>query len=136
MSGYRKQSIPIDEAKQIIGQYQFGLVYQLEKILLGTVEKIQSEIVWEECLEARFFSEEKELHIFDYNGTYRAVCVEDEEKSNEEKSSKYVLEGKQIKLSSQFHEQSGFDFYKVKKYISYDEDGQAVVELTRLTGLC
>src|SRR5699024_11548656 len=77
MSGYKKQSIPIEEKKQQIDQYRCELVYQLEKILLGEVEKIRSEIVWEECLEARFFSEEKELHIFDYNGKYRAVCIED-----------------------------------------------------------
>ena len=130
MSGYRKQSIPIEEAKQQIDQYRFGLVYQLEKILLGEVEKIRSEIVWEECLEARFFSEEKELHIFDYNGKYIAVCIEDQEGSRES-----ILEGKLIKLSNQFHKQSGFDAYKVKKYIHYDEDGQAVIELTRLMGL-
>ena len=120
MSGYRKQSIPIEEAKQQIDQYRFGLVYQLEKILLGEVEKIKSEIIWEECLEARFFSKEKELHIFDYNGEYRAVCIEDQEGSNGS-----ILEGKLIKLSNQFHKQSGFDAYKVKNtFITMKMDRQ------------
>lgn len=140
--GYQVTDLSLEEAKQKAEQYPFGLVYLFDQILLGKTEKIKHQICWEDCMEARFFSKQGELHIFDYNGERKAVCVEENDKTDSYQS---VFE-KSYPLAKEFPSQSRFqsqlpsqkDDYKtfqVKEYLGCDEDGQVVVLLTRLAGL-
>jgi len=128
--GYKIVFLSFEEAKKRIKQYTYGLAYLFSEILLGKTETIENQICWEDCIEARFFSEQEELHIFDYNGERKAVCVKDEEKENK---FEYIYE-KRYKLNEYFRK-NGYQYFKVKEYIGCDEDGQAVIELTRLVGL-
>ena len=80
---------------------------------------------WEECTEARFFSEDKELHFFDVDGKKQAVAVSDED-GKDELVKEYEIAGKFGSIGSSVF---------VKEYIGYDEDGQANVVLTRLQGI-
>lgn len=125
---YKKQQLSLEEAANCVKTFEFALVYQLEKILLGTVEQIWDEICPEECIEARFFSADRELHIFDYNGEYRAVLITDAELNN---GTELV---KDVKLQEKLCKKP-WSVLTVKEYIAFDEDGQACVSLTRLAGL-
>lgn len=128
--GYQVTPLSFEEAKEKAEQYPYGLVYLFSEILLGETGIIKDKICWEDCMEARFFSEEGEIHIFDYNGERKAVCVEDKAK---EDNFEGVFE-KNYELAGKF-KQTGYQFFKVKEYLGCDEDGQAVVLLTRLAGL-
>ena len=125
-------TIAMEEAKTRINEFDYGLVYLFGQILLGRTEKIKEKINWEECIEARFFSKEKELHIFDYNGMKRAVCITD---TDDESGESYPYIEKRVTLDKKFQRESGFEYYKKREYITYDEDGQAVVYLTRMAEL-
>ncbi|MBQ8639961.1 MAG: hypothetical protein IJ468_12415 [Lachnospiraceae bacterium] len=125
---YKKQFLSIEEAKKQINGFQYALVYQLESVLLGSIDQMSDQIIWEECIEARFFSQEHELHIFEFNGEYRAVLVSDDGKQECESIVRCrKLEDRYRKL--------GWSELLVKEYIGFDEDGQAYTALTRLVGL-
>ena len=128
--GYQVKEISLEEAKRKAEQYVYGLVYLLDEVLLGKIETIKEKICWEDCIEARFFSEQGELHIFDYNGEERAVCVEETEETESYQSS---LE-RTYPLAEKFGKQR-FHTFQVKEYLGCDEDGQVTVLLTRLVGL-
>lgn len=128
--GYQVRDISLEEAKQRAEQYSYGLVYLFDEILLGKTEKIKHQICWEDCMEARFFSEQGELHIFDYNGEKKAVCVEENAEADSNKS---VFE-KSYPLAGKF-QKDGYHTFQVKEYLGCDEDGQVTVLLTRLAGL-
>ena len=121
---YRIENIDIQKAYQSVFEYDYALIYMMSKLILSKTSDL-GEIDWDECLEARFFSKEKELHIFEDDGEQRAVEVRD----MDEKDS--IV--KKYQLAKQF---SGLgNTLCVKEYLAYDEDGQTYVSLTRLTGI-
>lgn len=128
--GYQITSLSFEEAKERAEQYTYGLVYLFSEILLGKTENIKDKICWEDCMEARFFSEQGELHIFDYNGERRAVCVED----GTETGKFEIALDKSYPLAKEF-EKIGYHSFKVREYLEGDADGQAVIVLTRLVEL-
>ena len=81
---------------------------------------------WEECLEARFFSERAELHLFERDGDMQAVEIADDGSDKDTFIKKYQLDSKFAAM--------GRNIY-VKEYLDYDEDGQINVSLTRLYGI-
>ncbi len=122
--GYKKCEKTINSACSDWKQYKYVLLYNMSSLVLDKAENVDK-IDWEECLEAYFFDETKMLHVFEYDGQLKAVEVEDE---NPEHISlkKYVLQPKFGKLGK---------YLMVKEYLTYDEDGQVVVSLTRLSGI-
>lgn len=117
----------IDSSKAFKGidNYEYALVYMISEIILCKVCDL-SISDWSECYEARFFSEDKERHVFDLDGDMRAVEVEDDVNENEIVIKKYCLNNK--------FKHTG-DFLVVQEYLEYDRDGQAGVKLTRLKGV-
>lgn len=122
--GYKKSEKTINSAFSDWKQYEYVLLYNMSNLVLEKVENVDK-IDWEECLEAYFFSKTKMLHVFEYDGRLKAVEVEDE---NPEHISlkKYVLHPKFAKLGK---------YLIVQEYLTYDEDGQVSVALTRLSGI-
>lgn len=114
----------IDELEKITGKFEYGVFYNLSSIQL-LVSPEAEKIDWDECYEARFFSRDKELHIFEKDGEKRALLVEDEE------CDETVIKG--YLLAKKF-ENVGKSIL-VKEYLQYDEDGQAYVALSRLCGV-
>ena len=113
-----------EEARTYIQDYEYALRYMVSEMILTETVSL-SEINWEECVEARFFSEEKELHFFRQDDRMRAVEVKDKDGRDEIVKS-YDLANKFQKTGRQV---------KVKQYIDYDKDGQANIVLTRLSGI-
>ena len=121
---YIVENVDIQKAYQSGIEYEYALLYMMSELILSKTSDL-GEIDWEECLEARFFSEEKELHIFEENGGHVAVKVSDlDEKDILIK--KYQLANKFLGIGN---------VLCVKEYLAYDEDGQTYVCLTRLTGI-
>ncbi len=121
--GYEIQEISFEDAVASIHQYEYALVYMVSELILKKTKEL-GDVLWEECLEARFFSQDKEIHIFDDDGTKKAVKVVDA-KEEDTYIQKYQLASK-YRLGSTLC---------VKEYLSYDEDGQMKIELTRLAGI-
>ena len=75
---YKLEKLEFSKACEKISEYQYALLYMISEVILNKTELL-GEINWEECTEARFFSEDKELHFFDVDGKKQAVAVSDED---------------------------------------------------------
>lgn len=121
---YTIQKVEMDQALAGISQYRYALVYRTDGIILGNTAEI-GDIEWGECLEARFFDESRELHVYEEDG---ALCAVEVEKISDDDClmKKYELR------KHYFGENKCLC---VCEHFDYDEDGQAFVALTRLTGI-
>ena len=122
--GYALQKLTGDTYKEKILDYKYAFVYNMSEMFLVPVEKLP-EFDWEECLEARFFSDTGELHIFEGEDGMEAVEVKDTDEKD--------ILVKSYKLNEKFSSM-GTCIY-VQEYLTYDEDGQLGVALTRLKGI-
>ena len=122
--GYTVQRVEFQEACQKYQEYEYALLYMMSELILSKTSELTS-IDWEECLEARFFDLDKELHIFEDDGEHTAVEVV-EQTQEECLVKKYQLANKFRGIGKAVC---------IKEYLSYDEDGQAYVALTRLSGI-
>ncbi len=121
--GYDIKEIAIEDVDKRTGQYSYALMHMMSSVYFGKASDIT--INWEELLEARFFSENKEMHIFKCGNQWKAVELSDTEDSevivkNYEIAAQYKNIGRQI---------------RVKEYLAEDEDGQVYVKYTRLCGV-
>lgn len=121
---YIVEKIEFLKACAKIPEYEYALLYMISEIVLTKTDSL-AEINWAECTEARFFSEDKELHFFEVDGEMQTVEVSDGD-GQEEVVKEYELAGKFQAIGKTV---------LVKEYIDYDEDGQANVVLTRLQGI-
>lgn len=124
---------PIDNvevAKKMIEGFDYALIYMISEVILKKIDKtdIVESINWEECEEARFFSENKEIHFFRENGKLQAVKT-----SDDKNESKMDWMQKKYKLASKFRNLGRSVL--VKEYLEYDEDGQVRIAQTRLMGI-
>ncbi len=122
--GYTVEKVAMDKARERISQYRYALVYMVSGIVFGNAAEI-GKIEWDECLEARFFDENRELHV--YEGDDGLCAVEVRKTSDEDcLMKKYELRrqyfGEKKRLC-------------VCEHLDYDEDGQTFVALTRLAGI-
>lgn len=122
---YTVERIDVNEALDGISDYQYALVYQMNEILFDRTE-VLSGIDLDECLEARFFDADKELHIYEEEGDWCAVKVCGTE-DDDCLVKRYELDKKRYSKLGQY--------LCVCEHLTYDDDGQAAVALTRLTGI-
>lgn len=118
---YKCTEVRLDEVNERAREHEYALLHMISEQRFGRTEEL-AEIDWEECLEARFFSEQGELHVFDADGERKAVAIEDT-------GDGLVLE-KQYKLARAYAQLG--KYIVVQEYLTYDEDGQLLVDLTRL----
>ena len=121
---YRVAELEISKALERRTSYEFALVYRLSEVILCRMECLKY-FDLKECIEARFFSADKELHLFESEEGMCAVEVIDDGTVD------CIL--KKYKLAPKFAEVG--KCLVVQEYLDYDEDGQAVVVLTRLRGV-
>jgi hypothetical protein len=107
-------------------KYEYALVYRISEIILCRAAQLDLS-QWDECLEARFFSERGEAHFFDYDGKKVMAEIVDEEEGEGD------IQIKKYKIAPRFQEAG--KVLCVQEYLSYDEDGQIFTELTRLKGI-
>lgn len=111
-----------EDAIKTIDTYDWAIVYQASEMLFDHVDEIKQKINWNECLEARFFNETSQLHVFGELGDLKAVCMMDDGKSAQEIDRKYVL-------ANQFRDKG--KYIKIKEYYDFDEDGQLCMKAIR-----
>lgn len=121
---YKFEKVEFSRACANIPEYEYALLYMISGIVLTQTDSLV-EINWTECMEARFFSEDKELHFFEVDGEMQTIEVSDGDGQNQ------VV--KEYELAGKF--QAIGKTVLVREYIDYDEDGQASVVLTRLQGI-
>ena len=98
-------------------RYRFAFIQRVGSVFIGPIEMC-GELNPDEILEARFFEEEKELHVFRYDGNLEAVETE-HENGDECLEEKQILRGKYGK------------FLTLRNYLIFDEnDGQARIGRT------
>lgn len=124
MKAFKTQEMSWEEGMTEAQNYPFALVYLLSDVRFGPTQSVLEHMPWEECTEARFFDETGELHLFDYNGSKKAVRITDGEGERILRS--YTLGGRFCKYGN------GLD---VVEYLEPDIDGQMVTVMTRLSGV-
>lgn len=121
---YTVERIDAVKALKSIAEYQYALVYKMSGIIFCRTADFDL-TDWDECLEARFFDENKELHIYEEDGGQFAVKVTGTMDSD--------CLMKQYELQAYYFGEN--KRLCVCEHLDYDEDGQASVVLTRLTGI-
>lgn len=118
--------IDLQKPYQIPTGYDYALLYMIGGIILCRTEELSS-IDWEECQEARFFSEDKELHIFEGEDGMQEAFVQDTEED--------IILIREYELdNNRFHNVG--KTVLVQEYLEYDSEGQVLVKRTRLRGIC
>jgi hypothetical protein len=129
MSCKRTELTP-EQARASYREFEYALLYMMSEELRIRRTDEPGEICWEECLEARFFSEDKELHLFCDGESMKAVCVSDEGECESDdiqiQIQKYLLDKRCSGIGKTL---------VVQEYLEADEDGQIQVKLTRLKGI-
>lgn len=124
--GYRTQNKDTGHMLELAKEYKYALLYMMSELrLCETTALYEDGFDISECLEARFFSEDKELHYFERNGGFCAVETVDDGESDTVISN-YALDRRF---------QNCGKLVRVMKYLDYDEDGQVYVSHTRLCGI-
>lgn len=98
----------------------YALIRSLSRVTLGPTPK---DIDLPELIEARFFSSDEEVRIFQGETGLQAACVW-------EGSGDTVIEHTDKLANKALFGRS----MTVRQHLSFDEDGQAYVALTRLAG--
>lgn len=116
------KKIDIEDAKKNVSQYNYALIYQMSEVIFDKVENIPT-ILWDEIVEAYFFNEKGQLHI--YNDGCELKAVEFDESSCDMKKVEKIFDisRKFAKIGSRI---------KIVEYLDNDEDGQIFVAYTRM----
>lgn len=117
-----------DEIIHLAAEYDYGLIYFLSEVKLLPIKEIGEDLLWEEMLEARFFSRNGELRFFMGEEGLAAVKVTEEGEERTSIDKEYIL-------LNHRNWTNRFKKIKVRQYIDFDDDGQAHVALTRCLDL-
>jgi len=99
---------------------KYGLIYSYDAVQLSRIEEVT--INSETLIEARFFNEDTEVHVFRRDDLEAVVFKETEEDKDQTFTENQLLERYADQLI-------------IKNYIDYDKDGQAYIRYSRPAGL-
>ena len=127
------KSIEFGQAKAIAEKCAYALLYKIESIdLVKISEGVNIEELLDECYEARFFDEEREVRFLrdddaDMTGEFGTSVIEEADAGScIRHDKKYVLANR--------YKGSGKTVI-IRQYLLPDEDGQMCVVATRLVGI-
>lgn len=115
----RTEQMKIDEAVKRGLALPFALVRSLSQVTLGPTPET---VALEELLEARFFDQAEEIRVFQGEDSLQAVQLIQEEDD-------ICLEETRTLMNPVFGAE-----ITIGKVVAFDEDGQAYLATTRLTG--
>lgn len=123
-----RENIDISSALKTeeICKYKYVILNRMSSLDLVSVEDLQTnrDIDPTELLEARFFSEDAELHIFrDNDDELKAIRISETDTGDDYEMNevRYMIRGGGV--------------FVVREYLKGDEDGQMCVALTRAAGV-
>lgn len=120
---YTIKKMSFDDAKSKVRDYPRALLYYMSSLEYKPTADC-GDIDWKECIEARFFSDKEELHIFKDEDEFECVIVGDDVEED--------VSYKTYELANRYR-RNGEEKLTVKEYLDYDEDGQVFVKATRLS---
>lgn len=128
------KSIEFGQAKAIAEKCEYALLYKIESIdLIKISDDVHIEDLLDECYEARFFDEEREVRFLrddddaDMTGEFGAAVLEEAGVGScIRQDKKYVLANR--------YKGSGKAVI-IRQYLLPDDDGQMCVVATRLVGI-
>lgn len=106
--------------------YDYGYLTYMSEVVLVKMEDYREDIDWQELLEARFFNEKQELHIWRTGDSLMGSRLAETGETDAADTEFPVMKkfcpagGKMV----------------IRKYIDYDGDGQAFVAHTRIKSVC
>lgn len=115
------ETLSFDEVKEHISQMKYGLIYETSVVKFDRMDKI-SDINWNEVLEGYFFNDTTQIHIYNTDDGFKAVCFSEPENAD------YI--DKEYELAGKYHAIG--KRVKKREYLDYDADGQVYVAYTRL----
>ena len=119
----REVSTERSELENKAAQYPYVIAHMYSDICCG--EQVHDQINWDELVELRAFGEQGELHVYEQNGSLKAIEILETEDSREDTVVKYYPVRKAVCNMGKH------TVLVVKEYLEPDEDGQAVVVYTR-----
>ncbi|MDO4340915.1 MAG: hypothetical protein Q4C91_23010 [Eubacteriales bacterium] len=111
-----------EEAKQLLVDYRYALLYMISEVVLTETDML-AEINWEECKEAYFFDSKGQLHIFEEEEEEKFAAIEFLPDKLNFVEHKYSLAAKFGGIGKAVI---------VREYLDIDEDGQTYVAYTAL----
>ena len=120
------RSVSLADAEALIKAYEYGLMIMISDMKLVAVDGLELPD-WDECIEAYFFNEDGQLHIYRNEEEQLIGVVMEEKKDLNYHDVTYALaENKKIFAG---------DKVIVREYLDVDEDGQTFVAYTRLKSI-
>ena len=119
------KKISLTDGRNLIQEYAYALLYMISEIILEPVSRL-TEINWEECQEAFFFSEKRQLHFYRDEEEKLTGVLFDEQGELNYRDVNYKMAEQYKRIGSKV---------TVREYLDSDEDGQTVVYYTRLAGI-
>ena len=113
-----------------ISNYKYALLYKFSELRLCMANEV-SKADFDECMEARFFSKNGEIHLFPQEELAYKI-VDTEEKPNVS-DIKYTLKLNHVVSDTL---SSNKTTLVVRRYLSVDDDGQTYIAKTRLYDIC
>ena len=124
----KKNCLTLEQALEAARSCKYALLYRMSELVLAKTEELsQEQLDLGECLEARFFDDEKEVHLFRDGDDWKAVLTEDKE------GQEYL--DREYYLAKRFRKNGPETRLRVREYTGYDTDGQIYVTKTRLAGI-
>lgn len=136
---YKISHPQVQEALDMVQNYKYALLYRFSDVYLCDACDVKKDD-WQECYEARIFSEDAELH-FIFEEDIRAILVEDIASNAASHAAAHVNEGEILisdyKLNGKYTRnlKDKKQILRVQQYLKEDEDGQMYIWLTRLKDL-
>lgn len=113
----KKYALTPAEALELGLAQPYAYITRLSRVTVGPTP---AQCPLEELLEARFFGPDREVRIYSGEEGLEAVCLEDEEQEDYLTSTCTVRDTRFGK------------YLTLRRYLGYDEDGQAYIQATRL----
>ncbi len=141
-------ALSLDEIKQLFDSFAkdpndkdnaYAWIQKIGSISIGKISKL-NEFKTDDLIEARFFNDILEIHIFEYDGELRYIQTEKEEKDKQLSSFPPDLQKQLNGYGGSYFEETQVlrnRFGKnitLRHYLGYDEDGLACIKATALCG--
>ncbi len=134
---YKVERLTLESAKDALALQQYGLIYTYSGIeLIDIQELFEDKVINPECFEARFFSNNSEIHMLEANGKKEYFQLSDVNENSDEATEGILnaeIVDRNYRVANRFRPWKNV---KVRQYLVPDnEDGQMSVAATRLVGL-
>ena len=111
----------IESIKGMMNDYRYALIYKFDGIILEET-KNANDPDFSDCLEARFFDEDKELRVWRENGAFKSSAVS--------------FDGDYIDVSYELDKRfvNMGNTVKIRQYLEHDDDGQTYIKSSSVAG--